>query len=65
MKLRELKAKLAAIPDDDIEVVIRCNWEDDEPAGTVFALRGVSENLEPDTAESFVALDCDQDFEQE
>jgi hypothetical protein len=64
MTVRDLKAKLATIT-DDLEVIIRCTWEGDEPANNVFALRSVGEDMDHDTAEFFAALDCDQDFDNE
>jgi hypothetical protein len=63
MTVRDLKAKLATITDDDLEVIIRCTWEGDEPAGNAFALRSVTQDIDQDTADPFLALDGDQDFD--
>lgn len=43
---------------------MRAEWKvADEPYSNQFALRAVTLDLDPDSAEEFVALDCDQDFE--
>lgn len=64
MKVGELKSALELVSDDEMEIIIRCTWEAEEPAGNAFALRGIYQDLDHDTAEPFLALECDQDFEE-
>jgi hypothetical protein len=64
MTLKELKAAIADLP-NEMEIVVRVQWEDDEPDGNCFALHCVTVELEPDTAQEFAAFDCDQVFDDE
>jgi hypothetical protein len=63
MTVGELRTALSAF-DDTLEILMRAEWKvADEPYSNQFALRAVTLDLDPDSAEEFVALDCDQDFE--
>lgn len=62
MKVKELRELLARFPDDR-EVLARCTWEGEEPAGEVFEPRTVALDIDHDTAEEFIAIECDQEWE--
>ena len=66
MTVGELEALLAQIKDKDIEVVVRCAWEDETPNGNCFAAKGMTEDYSHgEKPQHFAALDCDQEIELE
>jgi hypothetical protein len=60
MTVGELKKKLA-LHDETLEVLVRCTWEGDQPPVNVFSPRTVQQDIDHDTAQDFVAIECDQD----
>lgn len=62
MTLGELKVKLAALPPEagDLEIIVRCSWDGDEPNGNCFDLGGIGIEDNHATGEDFVVFDCDQ-----
>jgi hypothetical protein len=59
MTIGQLKHRLIPF-DDALEVVVRCAWEG-EPRGNVFQPRVLVQDVDHDTDEEFVAIECDQD----
>ncbi len=59
MTVGELKEHLKSF-NNDLEIIVRCEWEGKEPNGTCFALVSVSEEDDHNTEEYFAAFDCDQ-----
>jgi hypothetical protein len=60
MTVGELKKKLA-LHDETLEVLVRCTWEGDAPSVNVFAPRTLMQDIDHDTAQDFLAIECDQD----
>lgn len=60
MTVAELRENLSHF-NEELEVLVRCTWEGDEPPVGVFTPRTVAQDIDHDTAEDFVALECDQD----
>ena len=61
MTIGRLKAAIAPLL-DDLEIVIRAQWEDDNPNGNCFSLHAVVEDEDHGTGELFAAFECDQEF---
>jgi len=62
MTVQELKVAIVDLP-DELEIVIRCDWEEESPNGNCFNLNGVSVEDSHLTGRDFAAFDCDQDFD--
>jgi hypothetical protein len=60
MTVADLLKKLT-LYDENLEVYVRCTWEGDEPVGNVFSPHTVVQDIDHDTADDFVAIECDQD----
>lgn len=60
MTVAELLKRLS-LYDEHLEVMVRCTWEGDAPPVNVFSVRTVAQDMDHDTAEDFVALECDQE----
>jgi hypothetical protein len=60
MTVSDLLKKLT-LYDENLEVVVRCTWEGDVPPVNVFSPRAVLQDIDHDSAEDFVAIECDQD----
>lgn len=68
MTVREARMVLERITEaygDDLEITVRCSWEEMEPNGNCFSLNGIMLDHEHGEGTPFVAFDCDQDFEAE
>lgn len=60
MTVAELRESLSHF-DENLPVFIRCNWEGDEPASNVFDPRMVTQDMDHDTTEDFISIECDQE----
>ena len=50
--------------DEKLEVWIRCSWEGESPSSNVFRVDSIVQDMDHDTAEDFVAIECDQSEEK-
>ena len=64
MTVAQLRERLAR-HDDGLEVLVRCTWEGDAPASNVFQPVVCVQDIDHDTAEDFLAIECDQQDEQD
>jgi hypothetical protein len=58
MTVTQLKERLER-HEGDLEVLVRCQWEGQTPAGVVFQPRVLVQDVN-DAEEEFVAIECDQ-----
>jgi hypothetical protein len=63
MRAGNLKAILDRC-DPGLEIVIRAQWEGDEPNGCCFRLDAVVRDQDHATGEPFLAFECDQEDEE-
>lgn len=61
MILKELCAMLDQVEDRELPVIVRCAWPDDGPAHNQFELAYIRQELEPDTGDDVIYLECRQD----
>ena len=60
MTVKELSELLDVQTHGDLPVMVRCRWHGDAPAHDLFDPQFVSLELEPDTAEEQIVIECQQ-----
>jgi hypothetical protein len=66
MTVEQLKKRLDAVP-GNLEIFVRCTWYPDgaggAPQSEVFAPRVLVHDVDQETREEFVAIECDQEWD--
>ena len=61
MTVKELCELLDPETNGHLPVIVRCRWSGEAPAHDQFEPKYATEELEPDTAEDIVYIECQQD----
>lgn len=61
MTVKELVDVLDVKVNGNLPVIARCRWQGEAPAHDQFDIEFVTEELEPDTGEGVVMLECRQE----
>jgi hypothetical protein len=46
--------------DEHLDVFIRCDWDGETPSGNVFTPHLATQDIDHDSGEDFLAIECDQ-----